>query len=241
MAVAFLALITISLMGCFSSHPKDIEAFLRPYDVDVSAESYVLQPPDEIEVHCAKVPEIHLQRQRIRPDGKVSFEALGEIEAAGKTPKEVAKKLEEKVSELYTIAGDQPIEVRVVVDRSKRYYVLGQVYLPGAKVYTGRDTVLYAIIEARPNPMAWVKRIQVVRPSSDKNVKPKIFEVNLYRMAKHGDTSKNVLLQEGDIVYVPATVLASVALKLEEFLRPIGRIFSTVVVYQRAETSPGER
>jgi len=185
------------------------------------------------------VPEIHLQRQLIRPDGKVSFESLGEIEAAGKTPEQLAGILGEKVTALYTLAGDKPIDVRIMVYRSKVYYVLGQVYLPGPKAYTGRDTVLRAIAEARPNPMAWVKRIQVVRPSSDKNVKPKIFEVNLYRMAKHGDTSKNVLLQEGDIVYVPATVLAAIALKIEEFIRPIGRAFSGVYIMQAGPAGMG--
>jgi len=76
------SLITISLTGCFSSNPKDIEAFLRPFKVDVSAENYILQPPDEIQVKCSTVPQIHDQRQVIRPDGKISFQELGEIEAA---------------------------------------------------------------------------------------------------------------------------------------------------------------
>jgi polysaccharide export outer membrane protein len=228
--VMILLLIVISITGCFSSRPADIEAFIKPRQVDVTAESYVLQPPDEIEIHCLRVPEIHEQRQRIRPDGKVSFEALGEIEAAGKTPEQVADILRMKVIALYALTGDKPIEVRVVVYRSKVFYVLGQVYLPGPKDYTGRDTVLRALAEAQPNPMAWVERVQVIRPSGDENIKPKIFEFNLDRMIAHGDTSKNVLLQEGDIVYVPPTVLAGIAMKVEEFVRPIGRAFSTVNV-----------
>jgi len=222
----------IGLTGCFSSRREDIEAFLRPKEVDVTAESYVLQPPDGIEIHCSKVPEIHLQRQRIRPDGKVSFEALGEIDVAGKTPEEVAEVLEEKVTKLYTLPGDSPIDVRITVYRSKVYYVLGEVYLPGPKDYTGRDTLLTALATARPNPMAWEERVQVIRPSEDKNIRPKIFEVNFERMIARGDTSKNILLQEGDIIYVPPTILAAVAMKLEEFLRPLARAFSTVTITQ---------
>ncbi len=218
----------VSLGGCFSSNPADIEAFTKPAQAIVTAESYILQPPDEIEIHCSKVPEIHLQQQRIRPDGKVGFEALGEIEVGGKTPEQVADILRLKVLELYTLVGDKPIDVRVVAYRSKVFYVLGQVYVPGPKVYTGRDNVLSALAEAQPNPMAWLERVQVIRPSGDKKIRPKIFEVNLDRMMAHGDTSKNVLLQEGDIIYVPPTVLASIALKVEEFVRPIGRAFSTV-------------
>ena len=230
--MAALSLMTISGMGCFSSRPEDIEAFLKPRQVNVTAKTYILQPPDEIEVHCSKVPEIDRQRQQIRPDGIISFEGLGEIQAAGKTVEEVASILRAKVLELYTLEGTRPVDVRIVTYRSKVYYVTGEVYLPGPKVYTGRDTVLRALAEAQPNPMAWKKRIQVIRPSSDKNVKPKIFEVNFDRMIVHGDASKNVLLQEGDIIYVPPTLLAALAQVIEEFARPIGRAFTTVYIMQ---------
>jgi len=233
--MVILSLIMISLTGCFSSRPTDIEAFLRPKQVNVTAKTYVLQPPDEIEVHCSKVPEIHLRRQRIRPDGKISFESLGEIEAAGKTVEEVANAVRTKALELYKIEGNKPVDVRIVTYRSKVFYVLGEVYLPGAKVYSGRDTMLHAVAEAKLNPMAWKQRIQVIRPSSDKSIKPKIFEVNFDRMVAHGDTSKNVLLQEGDIIYVPPTPLAAIAQIIEEFARPIGRAFSTVTIVQRAQ------
>ena len=218
--------------GCFSSNPADIEAFFKPADVEVTIDKYTLRPPDEIEIHCTRVPEIHLQRQRIRPDGKVGFETLGEFEAAGKTPEELANELRKKVAQLYTLAGDKPIEVRLMAYQSKVYYVLGQVYMPGPKLYTGRDSLLSAIAEAKPNPMAWLERIQVIRPSEDKSIKPKIFEVNFDRMMAHGDTSKNVLLQEGDIIYVSPTVLAAISLKVEELIRPIARAFSGAYIVQ---------
>jgi protein involved in polysaccharide export with SLBB domain len=229
-----LVLITVCLTGCFSSNPKDIEAFLQPYQVNVTADKYALQPPDEVEVHCVKVPEIHLQRQRIRPDGKISFEGLGEVEAAGKTAAEVANSLRTKVAELYKLAGENLIDIRIVVYRSKVYYVLGEVYVPGPKTYNGRDTVLSAIAEAQLNPMAWKERIQIIRPSPDKNVRPQIFEVNFDRMAAHGDTSKNVMLQEGDVIFVPPTVLSAIAMKIEEVVRPIGRAFSAVYIVNAA-------
>ena len=241
-AVVTLSLITISLTGCFSSNPKNIEAFLMPHKVDVTAESYVLQPPDEIEVRCSMVPEIHEQRQRIRPDGKISFEALGEIEVAGRTTAQVSNIIRGKVLELYKLTGEKPIDVRITAYQSKVYYVLGQVISPGPKIYTGRDTVLTALAGAGPNPMAWKERIQVIRPSSDINVKPEIFEVNFERMVIHGDTSKDVLLQEGDIIYVPPTVLAVVALKIEEVLRPLARAFSGAYIAQQpwgASAFPG--
>jgi protein involved in polysaccharide export with SLBB domain len=235
---AVLCSMVLSVAGCFSSRPADIEAFLKPHKVYVTAESYVLQPPDEIEIHCSAIPEIDEQRQRIRPDGKVSFENLGEIEAAGKTPKQVADALKAKASTLYTLAGTDPIDVRVVVYESSFYYVLGEVSFPGPKVRSGRDTVLTALAQARPTVLAWKDRIQVIRPSREKNVRAKIFEIKFDRMVVHGDISKDVLLQEGDIIYVPPTVLAAISMKIEEFIRPIARAFSGVYIVESRGT-PG--
>jgi polysaccharide export outer membrane protein len=243
-SVAFLTLITISLTGCFSSNPADIEAFLMPDKVDVTAEDYILQPPDEVEVYCSRVPEIDQQRQRIRPDGKISFETLGEVEAAGRTPAQLANILRGKVLELYKLEGEKPIDIRIVTYRSKVFYVLGQVLRPGPQIYTGRDSVLSALAITQLNPMAWPERIQVIRPSRDGNVEPKIFEVNYDRMVAHGDISKDVLLQEGDIIFVPPTVLAWVSLKIEEVIRPIARAFGglyTVQRYQYADEYYGGR
>ena len=218
--------------GCSSSNRRDIEAFVIPSKVDVSPDSYILQPPDEIEIHCSEVPEIHLQSQQIRPDGKVTFESLGEILAAGKTPNQLAELIHEKILLLYALTGEHPVNVRIVTYRSKWYYVLGQVYFSGPKIFTGRDTVLNAIAAARPSNLAWIERVRVVRPSADKNVKPKIFELNYNKMVAHGDSSKNVLLEEGDIIYVPPTVLAAIGMVVEELVSPIGRAFSTVNIVQ---------
>lgn len=225
-----LLCMALGLTGCMSSKPEDIKAFDKPDELDVTCKSYLLQPPDEIEVRCETVPEIDLQRQRIRPDGMVGFEGIGEIYVAGKTPSEVAELIKEKVLKLYTLTGEKPIDVRVVGFESKRYYVLGQVERPGPKDYTGRDTVLDAVAQAGLIPRSWEERTQVIRPSNQKGVKPKVFEINVDRMIAHGDASKNVLLQEGDIVFVPPTILGAFGLMLEEALSPVRQVFSTVNV-----------
>jgi polysaccharide export outer membrane protein len=224
--IATVLLALTGLMGgCFSSNPEDIQAFVKPYEVDVTAEDYILQPPDEVEIHCTQVPEINMQRQRIRPDGVVSFEGIGEVETAGKTPAQLASILKERVAKLYSVLGDHPVDVRISMYGSKVFFVMGQVQRPGPMNYTGRDSVLTALAATQPNSMAWKSRVQVVRPAATEDVEPRIFEVNLNKALVHGDTSKDVLLQEGDIVYVPPTILASIGMVLEEFISPIARAF----------------
>lgn len=225
------------MAGCFTSNPEDIQVFAKPYEVNVTAENYVLQPPDEIEVHCTQVPEVHLQRQRIRPDGKLSFEGIGEVDAAGKTPAQVANALKDKIAQLYSVPGDHPVDVRVSTYGSKVIYVMGQVQRPGPMNYTGRDSVLTALAATQPNQMAWKARVQVVRPAATEDVQPKIFEVNLNKVMVNGDTTKIVLLQEGDIVYVPPTILASIGMVLEEFISPVARAFYGAYLLQNPPIS----
>lgn len=215
--------------GCevYRSNPPDIASFTKPTEAEVSADRVLLWPPDEVTVFCTRVPEIHLQSQAIRPDGKISFEAIGEIYVAGKTPAEVAKLLAQKTESLYTLPGDHPIDVRLTVNRSKFFYVLGQVRAGGPKQYTGKDTVMSALAGSTPDATAWEARIQVIRPSHIPSVPPRIFEVNYDDMRIRGELYKDVMLQEGDILYVPPTPLAKIAMVLEEFLRPVARAFQT--------------
>jgi hypothetical protein len=51
-------------------------------------------------------------------------------------------------------------------------------------------------------------------------------------MIARGDTTKNVLLQEGDIIYIPPTILAAIAMKIEEAIRPLARAFSGAYMIQ---------
>lgn len=221
-----ILLASVSLIaGCFASNPEDIQAWVKPYEVNVTAENYTVQPPDEIEIHCSQVPEVHMQRQRVRPDGKVSFEVLGEIDVAGKTPKEIAAAVTNRIKELYTLPGENPVDVRIALFASKVYYVVGQVERPGPRNYTGRDSVMMALAGAQPNPMAWEARVQVVRPALREDEIPRIFEVNYEKMIARGDLTKDVLLEEGDIVYVPPTILSAAAMVIEEFVRPVARAF----------------
>jgi protein involved in polysaccharide export with SLBB domain len=211
--------------GCYKSHPEDIQAWVKPYETNVTADRYVVQPPDELELRCALVPEVNKQRQRVRPDGKISFEVLGNFDVAGKTPEEISTEVGKRIKELYTLPGDHAVDVRVAVFASHLYYVTGMVSRPGPRNYTGRDSTLTAITEAQPNPLAWQRRVLVVRPSAQEGTEPFIFEIDYKKMTIEGDTRKDVLLQEGDIIYVPPTVLAAFGLLLEEFISPVARAF----------------
>ncbi len=225
LSLAVLSVCAALLAGCTVGNPESIQAWRKPYETNVTTDRYIVQPPDELELRCAQVPEVNMQRQRVRPDGKISFEVLGEFEVAGKTPEEISTMVGQRVKELYTLPGDHAVDVRVAIFMSHVYYVVGQVLRSGPRNYTGRDGLLTSIAEAQPNQMAWQRRIRVVRPASQEGTEPLIFEVDYKKMVGKGETTKDVLLQEGDIVYVPPTVLAAFGMLLEEFISPVARAF----------------
>jgi polysaccharide export outer membrane protein len=223
----FLLILVVSLAGCFSAKPDDIQAFLTPGEAQVTADDYLLQPPDRVTVISTKVPELAGtttsvgHTQTIRTDGYISFETIGEVQVAGRTPRQVAEIIGERLQKLYTFASDYPVDVRVTRNESKYYYIIGMITNPGAQIYTGRETTLTAIAKAVPNVQAWEEETQIIRPSLALTEKPKIFTLNFKRMIEHGDMSGNVLLQEGDIIYVPPTILASIGLTLQEIVGPL--------------------
>jgi polysaccharide biosynthesis/export protein len=225
--VAVGCVLAMALAGCFSANPEDLAAFTKPQDAQVTADSYILQPPDEVTVISSKVPELQGttqsvgHTQTIRPDGKISFETMGEILVAGKTPREVAAIIAEKMTEYYKFADkNYPIDVRVR-NHSKYYYICGEVRNPGAQIYTGRETTLSALAKGVITNQAWEERVQVIRPSKEVGGKSKIFEMNLKKVVEHGQMASNVLLEEGDILYVPPTILASLGRTVGEVTQPI--------------------
>ena len=216
----------LTVCGCFSGNPEDITAFVRPHEKIVTMDEYTLEPPDQITIISSKVDQIPSSgslpglTQTINPDGTISLEDIGRVQVAGKTPREVAELLAQRFSSLYRFDSAYPIDVQVN-NQSKFYYVVGQVSRPGAQLFDGRETTLSAICKAIPTTLAWEEEIQIIRPATSSDQPSRVFGLNFKRMAEHGDMSQNVLLQEGDVIYVPPTILASIGLTLEEIVGPV--------------------
>ncbi len=205
------------LSGCASTAHEQLVAFLRAHEADVSAGRYVVQPPDAIRIHAPGAEEVDGIAQTVRPDGKVVLRLLGEVDVAGLSTQEIADKLKAQLSRYYV---DPEVVVEVASYRSQFYYVFGQVEAPGPKPFTGRDTVLMALAEARPTFIAWRSQVRVTRPEGPGGER-KTIVVDLDRMIATGDASQNILLQEGDIIEVPPTPLGWVGLRLRELLYPL--------------------
>jgi protein involved in polysaccharide export with SLBB domain len=205
-------------------------AFLKAHEHEVSAIEYRVGIPDVISISAPQVLEIDRVSQQIQPDGKISLRLLGQVKVVGLTEKEIAAKL---VTLLQPYYEEPRVQVRVVRYESKRIYVAGLVgnanlngggqqagELWSSVPYTGRDTVLDVLSRVGFSFIAWRSQVHVVRSSPYPGEQREII-LDVDHMIATGDTSRNVLLQPNDIVYVPPTPLGWLGLRVQEVLFPL--------------------
>jgi polysaccharide export outer membrane protein len=157
-----LALIGILFSGClsFKSANKEVSEY-----VPKSTYEYI-QPDDTLEISLilpsatttSPVPTQPFE-QKVKSDGTINLYLIGDVQAAGKTPKELEKIIHDKyVPKYYTRAT---VTIRQM---SRFFYVDGQVKLPGRFPHIGEITVTGAIAAAGGfTDYANKKAIRVIR------------------------------------------------------------------------------
>jgi polysaccharide biosynthesis/export protein len=219
----------LALAGCASRY-DDLKVFVQQHEQDVAVSEYVIEPPDILEIDSTTCPELQDVLQTVGPDGKLTLPLVGEVKVADMTPREVTARLNELLSVYYT-APD--ITVRVASHESKKLFVFGEVSSAGALPFTGRDTILDVLSICRMTRYAWGSKVKIIRPGPSETERHDIF-VDVDHMMWTGDTRGNVLLQEGDMVYVPATPLAWLGMRIQDVLFPFqsaAQLYSTPATF----------
>jgi polysaccharide export outer membrane protein len=196
---------------------KDYDAFITTPRPLVTATEYRLGPPDVILITSKVVREVNDHEEQIRPDGKITLPLVGSVFVTGLTCDQVSTTLQDRYREFYR---DADISLRVSAFRSKRIYVFGEVTVPGPYEYNGANTILGTMAQAQPTRLAATSHIDVLRPGHDGKLTRRM-TVDLDDLVKRGDTAKDAVLEEGDVLYVHPTTLAAVGLVLQQLLLPI--------------------
>jgi polysaccharide biosynthesis/export protein len=128
-------------------------------------------------------------------DGTFFYPFAGVVQAAGRTVEEIRDELIKKLSKYIE---QVQLDVRVAAYRSQRAYIVGEVAQPGVQLVQDIPlTVLEAINNAGGvTPAADLRNITLTRDD-------KTYSVNLLSLYEGGDTTQNVLLQNGDVLNVP--------------------------------------
>lgn len=180
--------------------------------------TYTLGPEDIIEIFVQRHPEFS-GTFPISNDGKIQYKFAGDIDANGLTKKELEEKIEKIISN-YVINPE--VNVTLLEYKSKVIYVLGEVTTPG-KYYMKSDriTVREAVVSAGlPSVTAAMRRCRLITPA--KNGKVKTRTVDLYTVLYGGDLRRNLEMQAGDVLYVPATIMAKVVRVISPVTATVG-------------------
>lgn len=155
---------------------------------------YRLRPGDVVQVFVWKEPDL-TRDVTVRFDGMITLPLVGDVEASGHTPNQLAGDLAKALGRFVELPR---VTVGVLQANSARFYVVGQVGKSGEFPLSGRTTVLQALALAGGfKEFAKTDGIVIVR--RDQRVVP----VNYKRIADGSDVSQNVLLGPGDTIVVP--------------------------------------
>lgn len=166
------------------------------------AEEYIMCPGDQLDITVVGHEDISTVvsttggKYIVRPDGKMSFPLIGELDITGLTVNQFTKTLEQRLSE-YLV--NPQVTVNIAQLGTTRVYVLGEVNKPGLYELNKSHKVLDAIGAANGFTKEAAKK-KVFLVHKDQQGKP--IKVNLNDILKKGDISQNYTLAEGDLLYL---------------------------------------
>jgi polysaccharide export outer membrane protein len=165
-----------------------------------STSDYIIGPGDTIQVFVWRNPELSVSVP-VRPDGKVSTPLVEDMVAVGKTPSQLARAIEERLSE-YLRSPQVNIIVTNPQSSFSKVTVIGQVTTPGPIAFREGMTVLDALLAAGGlAEFASGNRTKLVR--KDASGKTTERRVKAADLIKEGKLKENVDLRPGDLLIVP--------------------------------------
>ena len=158
---------------------------------------YVIQPNDVLEIHVWKEPEL-TRKVLVRPDGRISFPLIQDLQAAGMTPGAIKQEIEQGLKKYIEVPN---VTVIVEAIQSYRVFVTGKVAKAGTVMAEKPLTVLQALAMAGgftdfANPAEMV----IIRNTGNGNV---LFRFNYPEVIKGKNFNQNMLLKSGDVIVVP--------------------------------------
>jgi polysaccharide biosynthesis/export protein len=189
------------LAGCVTTHHTTAGSPPTDGTQIQAVEAYRIGVDDQVQVAVWRNPELGITVP-VRPDGMISVPLIGDVLAGGRTPPEVAKDIEEKLS---AYVRDPQVAVILTQLRSHEYLsrvrVTGAVRQPVSVPFRPGMTVLDAVLAAGGvTEFAASDRAELHRKTGES---ARTYEVKLDRILNRGDLNTNYPVAPGDVITVP--------------------------------------
>lgn len=164
---------------------------------DVGPQGYLVGPQDVLDISVWKEDDLTMT-VLVRPDGKISFPLIGDIQAGGKTPDQIRKEITEW---LRKYIPDPVVTVIVSKVEALKIYLIGEVKKAGEYTIGRQMDVIQALALAGGlTSFASENDIKILRRRNGKNIIIP-FEYGAFKKGKK--LEQNILLKSGDVVLVP--------------------------------------
>ena len=159
---------------------------------------YLIQAGDVVEVTVYQ--EESLSRQvLIRPDGGMSLPLVGDLHAAGLTPLEVKRAVEQRLGDFIPQSN---VTVAVTQISGNQVFVVGKVNRPGAyPIYRPLDVMQALALAGGTAQFASVDDIRILRRDGDGQ--QRVYEFEYSQVVDGRNLEQNILLVSGDTIVVP--------------------------------------
>ncbi|MFI5314437.1 MAG: polysaccharide biosynthesis/export family protein [Myxococcota bacterium] len=175
---------------------------------------YHLAPPDQLVITVRPEPEIK-RTLIVRPDGRISFDLIGDVDVRGRTLADVRSEVTRRLKE-FIVQPD--VTVTLAKSESRNFYIFGEVTRPGAYPLIGDVTALYAYgIAGGSTKFADEDSARLVRPSPEGRL---VYPVHFKSMTREGEGQTNYMLQPGDVIYVPPTISGAIGYAIQTIFFP---------------------
>lgn len=154
---AILAALLVA--GCASTPPlggspniriaPDQSVLPPPYPVDLSSvdRPYLIGPFDKLTIDVYGIEDLSKREIQADASGRISFPLIGVVEAAGKTPGQLADTIGARLR--MNFVRNPQVTVNLMETGSQRVTVDGQVTEPGLYPVVGRTTLMRVIAQAK--------------------------------------------------------------------------------------------
>lgn len=195
-----LATLVALLSACAALQTNDLPA--APAVAQTSDYTYVIGAGDNLNIVVWRNPDLSMSVP-VRPDGKMSAPLVEELQAQGKTPVELARDVEKRLS---TYVRDPIVTVLVsgfVGPYSEQIRVVGEAARPQFLPFKQKMTVLDLMIAVGGLTDFADGNRAIIQRTSEGN---KQYSVRLKDLLRRGDLSANVEMRPGDILVIPQSL-----------------------------------
>lgn len=164
--------------------------------------TYEIQEGDQLEVVFFTHPEQN-RFVKVRPDGRISMPFVGDMEASGKEPSDLAKEIQDAYA---SVLVDPRIDV-LIQDSGARFYVLGEVGNAGEFKYERRISLMQAVARAAGySNSARLNNIVLLRKNDDGEAFAAVLDFRDF--LKSDNRVANIEIQPFDIIWVPRSAVS---------------------------------